>query len=611
MRVRCLRIDRFRAIEHLQFKPGPRTVILGPNNSGKSTILEALDLLLHHGLGRPRPAPSEVDYYGRNPHAGFEIEAVIGELDGDFRAEIRHHLEGWHEQQGEVIAEPDGDGIEAVVRVRVRASADLDLMHEFAKPESEGARFHPRLRAKVGWVFDGRARDPTQQLGFYQGGLLDRLFGEVNLDPAVDELRQSLGGGAAAVNEDQAVAGVLRGLGDDLRRLGLLGAEESPLFEVGGVSKRELLQALRLALPGTEAIIPLWRQGRGIQRLLLVSVLLRLAGAADRVPIAGLEEPEEALEPLRQAQLSRMLRSIAERGGQVFVVTHSTEIARAFEIDDFLLLRERSAGAGFRHLRGVLTPAVIQAYERRLDGAVVRGLFARIPVLVEGPSDRGIFEVFWAALARAGRVASAHEVGLDVVNAEGTTSLPMLADVLDEAGKSVVVWAEQDTPEVRDIVERLRQEGHCSGILLYEPPPGRTNLEGALAYGSSLAALVGALRTLADDRGYGWEEQRADLVSRCEGVEPAQREAAKATASLEELFAALGEEHARAVIKLALGSRSVSPFEMKGARQARTVAAAIVEAEGVPEPFSSGLTRLDRWIRAGCARDSDIPMAGA
>lgn len=609
MRVRQLIIDRFRALDHLSFSPGACTVILGPNNAGKSTVLEALDLLLHHGVGRPRPAPTEVDYFGRDPTPGFGIEAVIGDLHEDFLAEVREHLEGWREAEGELVPEPDGEGIEPVVRVRARASSDLDLVHEFAKPESEGARFHPGLRTEVGWVFDGRARDPAHQLAFYQGGLLDRLFGEVSLDPAVDELRRSLGEGAISVNEDGAVAGVLALLAGDLRRLGLLETGESPLFEVGGVSRRELLQALRLALPSADVTIPLGRQGRGAQRLLLVSVLLRLAEAAGRVPIAGLEEPEEALEPLRQAQLSRMLRSVADRGGQVFVVTHSAEIARAFEIEDFLLLNERSAGAGARFLRGALSPAVLQAYERRLDGAVVRGLFARIPVLVEGPGDRAIFETFWTALADAGNLRPAHEIGLDVVNAEGAGSFPMLAAVLDEAGKSVVVWAEQDTQEVRDVVTRLRQEDHCSAFLLHDPSPERSNLEGALAYGCGMAGLAQAMQALANDRGYDWEEQRADLVSRCDGIDDARRDAAKTATSIEELFDALGEEQARAVIASALGSKGVKPFEMKGARQARIVAAAIVAAEGVPGSFASALAHLNEWVTAGCQKSVDIPLS--
>jgi len=185
MRIRQVTITRFRGIEHLRFEPGPRTVILGPNNAGKSTVLEALDLLLHHGIGGQRPGPQEADYFRRDPLAGFEIEAVLGGLPTSFQAEVHQHLEGWREDQVQVVPEPDGEGITPIVRVRARATSDLDLLHEFAKPESEGARFGPARRLDVGWVFDGRTRDPSRQLAFYQGGLLDRIFADADLGPAL------------------------------------------------------------------------------------------------------------------------------------------------------------------------------------------------------------------------------------------------------------------------------------------------------------------------------------------------------------------------------------------------------------------------------------------
>ena len=608
MRIRRVTIERFRGLECLQFQPGPRTVILGPNNAGKSAILEALDLLLHPGLGRPRPAPEEMDYFGRNPAGEFEIEAVLGDLPGPFRAEVHQHLEGWRDAGDELIAEPDGQGVEPVVRVRVRGTPDFDLLHEFAKPESEAARFHPKLRAKVGWVFDGRVRDPGRELSFYQGGLLERLFAGMDLDPAVQALRGALGEGAGAVNRDGTVERVLHELSVDLERLGLLHAGELAAFEAGVVSRRALLQALRLTLPAGDVPIPLARQGRGAQRLVLVAILLRLAAATGIVPIGGFEEPEEALEPLRQTQLADMLLEMVDHGGQIFLVTHSPDIVRCFGIDDFLLLQERTAGREARHLRRVLSPAVRQAYERRLDGPVVRGLFCRIPLLGEGPSDRAVFQVFWRELAKAGEVLPAYHLGLDVVNCEGVPSMPMLAAVLHEAGKTVVAWVDQDTPEALKEVSRLRTEGHCATFVFHDPSPGHQNLEQALAWGCSLAALTEAMGAISTDRGYSWDEQRSDLLSRCDGVDPEVRARAKAAQSLAEFLAELEAGQARRLVAAALGAKGVTPFEMKGARQARIVAETIVQVEGVPANFARAFRELGKWVRDGCAAGTEITM---
>ena len=601
-------ISRFRGIEALTFEPGARCVILGPQNAGKSTVLEALDLLLHHGLGRPRQPPSEIDYFGRRPEDGFEVEAVLGELSGAFLAEAREYLEGWKSATLEVVAEPDGESIEPVVRIRVRGTPDLEYRHEFSKPEAGGAYFGPRLRSLLGWVFDGRTRDPLHQLSFYQGGLLDKLFLNADLDPATQALRDALRAGAEQVNADPAVNQVLVELAHDLRNLGLLEAEERPSFEAGAVSQRQLLQSLRLAMPAAEETIPLFRQGRGAQRLILVSVLLRLAVLAtgDEPVVGGFEEPEEALEALRQAQLAGMLIKIADRGGQVFVVTHSPEIARRFEIDDFLLLSERAGGHGAVALRRVLTAPVRHAYERRLDGAVVRGLFARIPLLVEGAGDRAVFDVFWRSLADAGRVRPAEELGLDAVNCEGASGIPMQAAILKLAGKRVIAWAERDTPGVRETLDRLRQEGNCAALVLYGDQERRQNLEQALAEGCSLDALAAGMKEIAEDRGYSWEKQREDLVSRCEGAE--DRQAIQGADSVGEAIEALGPEAARAIVTKALGSKTTSPFDLKGGRQARIFATKVVEVEGVPAPFANAFEALHGWIQAGCSPGHEVRM---
>jgi predicted ATP-dependent endonuclease of OLD family len=76
----------------------------------------------------------------------------------------------------------------------------------------------------------------------------------------------------------------------------------------------------------------------------------------------------------------------------------------------------------------------------------VRALFSRIPLLVEGPGDRAVVETFWRALADQKAVLPAEQLGLDVVNCEGAPEMPAMARLLAEAGKRVVVWAEQDRP---------------------------------------------------------------------------------------------------------------------------------------------------------------------
>lgn len=606
MQIRRLRISRFRAFDEFELCPGPVTVLIGPSGVGKSTVLAAIDLLLHPGLGRPR-AVGELDFHGRDPSAGFEIEAVLGDLPSDIVADTIEHIEGWRAKERLLIPEPDGPEIEPVVRVRAIADADYEITHSFAKDESGGARFGARLRRRLGWVYDGGNQEAARELAFYQGTVLDRLFSAVDLSDPVGRLRAAITTGADDVTHNEIIKPVLEALGADLARLGLEQGPAVPIFEGSAISQRELLQTLRLSLPSSEQLhIPVDRHGRGTRRLLFVSALLRLSSARQSGTVAGFDEPEQALEPLRQSQLVELLRGVTTGGGQLFLATHSTDIVRGFTLDDLVLMPQPTQCV---EMRTLAVPAK-RHFERHLDGAVVRGLFCRVPLLVEGPSDRPVLEVFWRALADQNKIPSMTALGIDVINCEGAPKQPPMARLLNAAGKTVVAWAEQDVP---DTLQKLRGEANCAALLLHDPNPERYNLERSLAWGTTLDALSSALTALAEDRDATWDEQQQDLLSRVDGAIPG-RAVAKAATTLDDLLGALTEHDARTLVATALGAKSSDthhpPFEMKGGRQGRLVAQAIVDCSGVPGAYAEALTQLATWVASGTSGPArDFVMA--
>ena len=305
-----------------------------------------------------------------------------------------------------------------------------------------------------------------------------------------------------------------------------------------------------------------------------------------------------------------MLSRIADDRRQIFVVTHSPEIARAFSIEDIVLLQERAAGADARVLRKTLSVPVRQKYERWLDRAVVRALFSRVPLLVEGPGDRAVIETFWQALtprlkepeagdeqtddAETSPLRPAEQLGVDIVNCEGAGEMSMMARLLTEAGKTVVAWVEQDVPST---IEDLRGQGNCAALVLHDDAPDRQNLKAALARSAPMPALTKALDALAASRSYSWEKQRDYPVSTAEGITQEERDAMSEPHPLASCSRrSTRARHAHSSRRL-WRQKSVAPFEMKGARQGRIVAETIVELDGVPEPFRRALGELVAWIR--------------
>lgn len=593
MQVRRLRIQRFRGIEYLDLHPRQKTVLVGPNNSGKSTVLEALDLLLHSGAGRPRPNPTEVDYFDRDPSQGFRIEAILGDLDDAALANATDALEGWDIANRRGVAEPDGDGVEPIIRVEVAGTPDLEYLHSYAKSELTGRRFGRGDRSQIGWVFDGRSRDPSRQLAFYQGGLLDQLFRDLDLDPAIQALRDGLEVGADRLNDHPIIAGELRAIENDLRALGLM-AEGETEFEAGAISRRELLQSLRLAMPGRgDEPIPILRQGRGAQRLVVLAILLRLA-RVNRGPslIGAFEEPEEALEPLRQTQAAQMLAEISSTGGQIFVTTHSPDVVRAFDLADIVLIEPGPRPRAIA-LADTVTGRSRTVLERRIDSPFTRALFVPIPVIGEGPSDKPVFDVFWRHLASQGRIRPAEHLGVEAFAMDGASSMPMAVRVLSEAGKDPVALIERDVTDAQAVID----EGLAKGLLLYPDDPLRNNLERLIARSFEMDALVNGMTAVAAARREDWAAQQRDLLSRLGGIviDARRQSALKDAPDLATAMAGLLPDEAQALVAACLAAKSDAPFGIKSTRPARIFAEALVMHSGVVEPFASAIARLAEW----------------
>src|SRR5260370_31460744 len=148
MRIVRIRILNFRCIGEAEIYPLKDSVLLGPNNVGKTAVLEALNLLLNPEIGAHSEAIDENDFYRRNylppktqdtppgvvgaatveapnpaPAAGsgatessdsvggildaprIRIEAVIADLDKSDEDYFRDDLVPWKTETREVVEE--------------------------------------------------------------------------------------------------------------------------------------------------------------------------------------------------------------------------------------------------------------------------------------------------------------------------------------------------------------------------------------------------------------------------------------------------------------------------------------------------------------------------
>ena len=148
--IRLLTIERFRGIQALTCRPRPGlNVILGGGDVGKTTILDAIALLLSPtNFG----TLSDTDYYGRNIEDGFSVEAVMT-LPSDSGIDFQFKPSWPWEWNGDDAVVPATDqetssGQDPVYRLRVRGTEDLELVYEIIQPDGNADSLTAGLRPR-------------------------------------------------------------------------------------------------------------------------------------------------------------------------------------------------------------------------------------------------------------------------------------------------------------------------------------------------------------------------------------------------------------------------------------------------------------------------------
>lgn len=365
--IRLLTIKRFRGIEDLTWRPGKGVnVILGGGDTGKTTILEAIALLLN-----PTNATTltDADYWRRQHEYGFEIAATMYLPLSTGIAEQRKAAWPW-QWDGENPELPEmeaGDpaSTEPVYCVRVIGSPDFELIYEICQPDDTRDHFSVAVRRKIGVVrLSGDDRN-DRDLRLVQGSALERLLNDRTLRSklghtvAKSDVKSELNPEAKTALEALDVRFEARALPHSLG-LGLVGG---PGFSLSAL--------IGLTATKAGAVLPLSSWGAGTRRLAALAVAN--AHNAEH-PIMVVDEIERGLEAYRQRML---VEEVINNPSQTFLTTHSAPAVSAAKGASLWYLDAKSA---IGHL-----PATLASQQERDPETFL----ARLAIIAEGKTEVG------------------------------------------------------------------------------------------------------------------------------------------------------------------------------------------------------------------------------
>lgn len=240
MKINRLKVENFRGIRSAELLLSDHVVLIGDNNTGKSTILEAIDLVLGPDRLSRRPPIDEHDFYlGRYLSGGasaeaaqtndgpdeetsagddaanatpmgdeaqrdsgigddaatagetrrIRVEVTISALNDDQRARFRDYIEWWNADDGHfytaaAVEGIDADNIVEALRVTfigeyVEDEDDFEGRTYFARSLEESDAPQPFLRRDkqfCGFLYLRSLRTGTRALSLEHGSLLDIIL---------------------------------------------------------------------------------------------------------------------------------------------------------------------------------------------------------------------------------------------------------------------------------------------------------------------------------------------------------------------------------------------------------------------------------------------------
>lgn len=438
--VRVLEIENFRAVKALRWLPGPGiNCLIGPGDSGKSTILDAIDLCLG---ARRSLSFTDADFHALDFGRPIRIALTLGALDdplknidtyGDF-------LVGFNAATGLVEPEP-GAGLETALTLQLTVQDDLEPEWTLVSPRAQAAG---RTR-NLNWA--DRMRIAPARLGVTGGMHLTWRRGSV--------LTKLTDGKADASKELTRAAREMRDAFDqkELEEL------EEPLKVVTaaagdmGVPVGKAVQALidagsvtftggTISLHDEEGV-PLRALGLGSSRLLIAALQRK---AAEKATTFLIDELEYGLEPHR---IIRLLGALGAKEDapplQVFATSHSPIAVTELNAHQLHIVRKND---GQHTVRRASDAGDVQGTIR----AHAHALLASSIVVCEGGSEIGLMRGLDQHFTSVGDRSFA-ACGATLVNGNGDETFSR-AIALQSLGYRTAILRDSDKPAPAQVPSR-------------------------------------------------------------------------------------------------------------------------------------------------------------
>jgi putative ATP-dependent endonuclease of OLD family len=476
MRVARVRIENFRGIRQAEIHFSGTAVLLGDNNTGKSTVFEAIELAIGPDRLARTQAIDEHDFHGGDylPVEGqlqkrITIEVLIAGLDDQLTTKFRNNLEFWRAAdqtligagQGVMIGQP---GVEPAVRVVFEGEYGPENDDFFAKtwfvvPCQQDGKPISECRSgdkrEFGFLHLRALRTGSRALSMERGSLLDVILKTYEVRTRMWEGLLGRLRGLDVVGDNDAEFGrILTAIRDAMRQIVPGEWADAPHLRVSELTREDLRRVLKsfLATGVQGYAAPFQHQGAGTINALVLAMLGLIAERRRGRVIFAMEEPELSLPPHVQKRVVDKVRGLAS---QALFTSHSPYVIEQFPPAQMTVMNRDATG--LLTASNVTLPDNLKLKIFR-DGFRTRfceALLARRVIVVEGKTE---LIAYTTVARRTAELDPANYQRLDAMgwvpfDAGGQSAVKSFAAFFKGLGKTVATIFDQQQPAERQAIE--------------------------------------------------------------------------------------------------------------------------------------------------------------
>lgn len=402
MNLTDIKIENFRGIHSLHLPLDRLTVLIGENNTGKSTVLEAIRLVLTRGFGLRRDGRfTEYDFHLKDATATPQTADPIS-ITLHFAEEQENEWPDAVIQQMSEVVQLDTTGLNHIwlqangafqaetgsfeTKWAFLNSSGAELVLKNATPLNLISRFVPLF-------FLSALRDASLEFGqrgqFWSGFLKSIQLPDDQREKIEEMLREV---NSSVIGANAGLTEVTKKIAD-AGRLVPLDSADPVVLEAIPTRVFDMVGNIQVHLKSSYgAKLPLHRHGEGTQSLAVLMLFQAFAAAnlaeayaPESEPILALEEPEAHLHPSAIRSLGSFLEKMA---GQIIVTSHSGDLVSRVPVMALRRLHKRNGETKVGRVEsGFFSDRELQAIDYSIRLARGHYLFSRCWLLVEGESD--------------------------------------------------------------------------------------------------------------------------------------------------------------------------------------------------------------------------------